>query len=670
MAKSRKWYERPMRIVALQTSEGSTGKKALKRWQGMGFNVEQLFHIIGDGYYAAYDRKHAPVLKDYVAEAHRRGISIILYHNAHMLPPSMPDRFDEWSFCDADGKPEIGYGTYRLGCVNTSWADWLVDGVVNACECGVDGIFTDGPLTGCACAACRAEFKAQYGSEDLTGVEFHRFGVDVAVRFVRRIYEAIKAVNPEIIFYQNLGISEAGAAKFLPWNDLVGSEGGMLFYRPPARSELWKPSITAKMLEAVAGGKPTVIFAAWDQKPWSLYPHAPAETKLLFASSVASGASVWYGLHSPPSRLKGPSAEAATEMNLFLKKHERWYDDTESAARVALMWSPTSAELYRTSTGESDFYGGGTEGKVQGLGDVGTAFSGSAAMLYRSQIPFDVIFENATESELRRYGCIILSGCPCLSAATLRKIRSYVEGGGRVIAAGDVAFFDEKGRRRKRPGVAEVLGVSFAEGHYSFNTFDYIEREAAGPLMRGVDVDIMPAPLLAYNIAARKAQVLARFHAPMPGRYVELTPKTTPAITLNAYGKGKALYFAGHFGEFYEEYSTKEHKQIVGNAARTFARQRVILDGAPPSVEISHRRKRDGSADLVHLVNYTGGMSRPMSKVVTLRDLTLTVQGVGEVSEIRSLASGRRLRPLEQGRGGLTVRLPALEEYDVIVLSH
>ncbi len=96
----------------------------------------------------------------------------------------------------------------------------------------------------------------------------------------------------------------------------------------------------------------------------------------------------------------------------------------------------------------------------------------------------------------------------------------------------------------------------------------------------------------------------------------------------------------------------------------------MSVTGAPPSLEVTHRRKRDGSADLVHLINYTGGMTRPIERVLPLRDLELTVRAIGRVSEVRSLATGRRLKPVAAGRGALSVRVPELREYDVIVLKH
>ena len=67
-----KWFEKPMRICAIQTADDSPGADALKVWGRMGFNVEQLLHAIGDGYFAAFDEgRHREALRAYLAEARR-----------------------------------------------------------------------------------------------------------------------------------------------------------------------------------------------------------------------------------------------------------------------------------------------------------------------------------------------------------------------------------------------------------------------------------------------------------------------------------------------------------------------------------------------------------------------------------------------------------------------
>jgi len=41
------WYEKPLRIAALQCASEGDPKKVLKVWDKWGFNTEQLLHLIG-----------------------------------------------------------------------------------------------------------------------------------------------------------------------------------------------------------------------------------------------------------------------------------------------------------------------------------------------------------------------------------------------------------------------------------------------------------------------------------------------------------------------------------------------------------------------------------------------------------------------------------------------
>lgn len=109
----------------------------------------------------------------------------------------------------------------------------------------------------------------------------------------------------------------------MPYQDILGAEGGFLYY--DLRSEpLWKPGMTAKLLEAQSGGKPTVVFIAGANKGWDEYLLTAAETRLLYADTIANGANPWYGI---PLALKNrPGALAAGEDVSFrlpiLREHE------------------------------------------------------------------------------------------------------------------------------------------------------------------------------------------------------------------------------------------------------------------------------------------------------------------------------------------------------------
>jgi hypothetical protein len=79
----------------------------------------------------------------------------------------------------------------------------------------------------------------------------------------------------------------------LEYNGIVGSEGGFMHYGPAKYAFLFRPSMTAKLLEALAPEKPRVIFMAADHKPWNWWLHSPLETQLCIASCSANGSNVW-----------------------------------------------------------------------------------------------------------------------------------------------------------------------------------------------------------------------------------------------------------------------------------------------------------------------------------------------------------------------------------------
>jgi hypothetical protein len=439
-----------MRIAALQTAHERPGLRALDVWEDFGFNVEQLLHLIGEGYFAVFRPEHEALVREYVAEAHKKSIRIILYLNTHLLDPAETARREEWSARDAQGAPRMGYDTYRLGCTNTSWGAILVASARLACRCGVDGIFSD------------------------------------------------------------------------------GGEG-----RP-----------------------------------------------------------------------------------------------------------------------------------IEGPGNVSVSYEGFAAMLYRSQIPFDVLLEHASAGDMARYECIVMPTAPCLSDETVARLRTYVAEGGNLVACLDAGFFDDAGRPREVCPLADLFGVRFEPGFLAFRTFDYMEVEdRTSGLFDGLSQDLVPAALRAMRVVPESARVLARFHAPMPGRYVDLTAKAGPAVLQNRFGKGRVLYFAGAVGEFYHEYAVAQYAAVVANAARASAALPVRVVGAPESLEVTHRARRDGSADLVHLVNYTGGMSRPISQVVPLHGLRLVCRGLDPVTKATSLATGQILSVMDAGALGVAfesaTRVPA-----------
>lgn len=373
-----KWWQRPRRIAAMQL-ESEEPFAVLERWAAMDFNVEQLLHVSADGWLGVYDESKRELIERYIAEAHARGLRVIFYFGGYWMPEGIVAEHPDWPACLADGAPlrqlSLTKDAHPLyyGCPNTGYLEWAANLMRRTGRVGADGIFLDGamfPEGTCYCPACRGQFARECGRDLLEArhdpaasgliVEFRMRSI---ARYLKTMREALRSVNPEGILYVN---GDIGSGEYIKWGystprmrayqDIIGTEGGFVYYGPARDVDLWKASATAKLQESMAGGRPCVIFIAGDHKTWNWYHLTGPETTVLYAGTVANGASPWYGLHDNRlDLLDTPGPQAAARMNRFLAKHEVYYTATESAANVALFFSNTTTVAYATLVHATDF---------------------------------------------------------------------------------------------------------------------------------------------------------------------------------------------------------------------------------------------------------------------------------------------------------------------------
>lgn len=661
-----------LRIAALQCNfeGGEAATLALPaRWQELGFNVEQLFHTHSEKYNAVYRADlHAPLLRRYVDECRQHGLRILLYMNCHILLDSQAERSQDWAQVDRQGQFHRPYGTYYASCLNASWAEFFLDSIRQLGEFDLAGIFLDGPTASdCFCPACQNAYRAAHGGTlaEATPAQVAAFTVRSRIAFTRRVYETVKAVNPNWLMYVNAGILHGGetaaeVAAMLQVNDLIGTEGGFQFYGPAKDVDLWHCGLSARALDAVAGDKRKVIFMAGDHKPWSWYLHTPAETRLCYASGLANGASVWYGIHCSSDNLHSAAGDAAREMLAFDRKHARLYERTESLADVAVFHSFETAKHYTTTAQDSDLYRRHEAQAAAAIGNYGEAFQGAYGIAFRSGQPCDLVTE-LNLAALSRYAVVLLPTTACMSAATVAAIRDYVSGGGVVIADSQTSLFDAVFAPQADFQLAEVLGVSVA-GYQAYNMHDYFRFRAAHDPFAGEGVQHLPAPGVAVKVRpAADAEVLAELCPPLAGRYSG-KPETPvlPFVIGHRFGRGYAYYLAGTFFQLYRAHGIVHYRRFIQGLLARHGKPVARVSGLPESVEVTVRRVVGTDTILVHLVNYTGGMTRPIDTVTPVRGATLHLAQAA--AKVRALVAGRTLRPRADG----LLPLPDLHTYEVI----
>jgi type 1 glutamine amidotransferase len=136
-------------------------------------------------------------------------------------------------------------------------------------------------------------------------------------------------------------------------------------------------------------------------------------------------------------------------------------------------------------------------------------------------------------------------------------------------------------------------------------------------LLGGLKRDFIPSPAYYLQATPESGQVLLKYTTPLAGRY-DGVPKLSndPALIVNRLGKGEVVYFSGDIGNTVKTFHTPELMQLVGNAARHMSKPPVTLENAPGSVEMVVRSQNDDRRTLVHLVNFTGEMTRPIRHIV------------------------------------------------------
>jgi hypothetical protein len=509
--------------------------------------------------------------------------------------------------------------------------------------------------------------------------------------FVREMREAVRDRKADGILYLNHFVFTASSGDgqcthdLLPYMDWIGSEGGFLFYGFPQRAHLWKVGSTAKMLESIAPDKPRVIFIDGANCPWNYIMHTPDETRLMIASTAANAANHWYCFVVGLSDFESDAADAMRHFNIRLEKHEDLYRQTRSAARVGLMWSQDTLEIYDEDAPESDLnlagVHEGTESDIPLINQPGwthpdlpsakrrplVGFNCAYELLWRSQIPFDIVHDQFTDLEqLSRYDVLVLPNVICMRSEVVDMLHEYVSGGGNLIATFETSLCDEKGRRRDTFALQDVFGVVF-DGHLKdFHHYGKMDVPLEGPIGDGLFRSVVPGPRYALVSQATTAEAMIRYYQPCPEYYMPLPELDMPALFHNRFGEGRCYYFNNKFFEKYSHYGFTEYKAIFLNMMDSLTPRQLIVKARSEALEVSLRQQENRL--LLHLVNYSGSHKRPMPQTVPLHDLEISIVVPEAPSSVERVFENESLA-FEWNEGRVDFVLPQLDTYELIKIE-
>lgn len=729
-----KWHERPVRMMRLDYLDQLARMKdadldALARSKREEWHVNCEWVIgtpgiaPGLGYLTTFDtpkfQKYPALgdfdlIREYLPHARKYGINVLAYLNMHWFAYDFADRNPGWEQLTADGTPygrvSPLYGGGTTFCVNSGWRDWAQDMVAEAMKTGIDGVFLDGPVVfpGCCyCPSCREMFRACFGAEiptvedwsDERWKDFIEFREDSMAEFLKDCRAAMQTVNPEGVIFLNAGSWHAGSWRVAREIEKVGDHedfnGAEAFFHPGPRAHVLHFWATAAK-HLVAGGKPAVVFSHHALGSWHYIPLPPIECQLAIAQTVACGANPWFAVfgyaldHSREIALQG-----VREIQGFLEEHEEYYTATESAADIALLYSRQGATFWVSE--QEEIFGEQGSGQERDLiADVGVgkkivdwrkrkqicdeitgnSYLGWFTALTRQHIPFDVLLDkDLTPEGLKKYKTLILSNAPCLSDSQARAIAGFAEQGGGLVAEFETGAYDERGRRRAENPLARVLGISATEGAMPpASGEEYVRVKAKHPATEAFNLDqLIARPQYSLRVTKSDSAEAPMVFMNRIGRlYSALQGESDlPAMIVNGFGKGRVIYIPCLAGDFYARYRMWEYESLLANSVRWAHGEALPLEAeCPTTVEIELRRQRNPDRLIVHLVNNTGDMQRPISEIVPIREVrvSLRVDDPVRVRRVHALSACQEL-DFTRSNGAVQFTLHDLHLYEVVVVE-
>ncbi len=687
-----KWWEKePLRIVELE--DGFDPAEKMELLKDLGANMEHLVRFVdtspGTSFLDAHnlyegDRVNFGSLKQYLNEAHKREIRVIIYFNVHAILSSYAHQHPEWQQIQDDGKSiEDVYSVDSSFCINSPWREEVFQTIRKLSAYDIDGVFYDGPIffsKTCYCDSCRKLFKEKYlktipSKTELSSIrgtnewkELVEFQSDSIAIFLRDTNKILKEANPGILLYMNgntIGPSWPTGRdnrKIIKETDILGAEGGFLYGE--LTESIYKPGAMAKLLESQAGGKPAVVFDAAKQGPWTFSTLPAGEISILYSQTITSQANVWLAICDSPKPHE-KEMDVIRKYNRFIKNNPDPFFKTGSMARIALVWPQESGNYYNgSSVPLTDFT---REMKAAKAGNTGEEFYGFYDGLSRLHFPFDVLDEESLNGNLNRYDLIVFPNVSCLKKEASDRIRSYVKNGGNIISTFETSLYDEYGKKHEIFALSDVFGTENAGDIFGPLSWDYIAPDVKDHFsLKGISQKYIYAPSYGIKLKVKtKAPVL--FCKPLPGSYAG-SPEITefPFIVDNNYGKGKSIYFAGTFGGSLYKFHFPEYYQILSNIVNELSNPVVRMPNAPSSVEVNLRKK--GNSLFVYLINFTSEMRRPVQRIIPVNNLQVELPVNKEIKGVKALWSGSDLEFIRNG-DSISFVLPVIEDYEVIEIK-
>ena len=645
--------------------------------------------------------------------AHERGIIVLTYY-PFIFNHQLKDIHPEWAIKMLDDGGEEVWDE-GWSCWNSPFRDWLPELLSEGLdELDFDGIYFDDMnwgthsdagqrrVGGCHCDYCREQLRDETGLElqqkvDMSSVDFRRY---VNWRYDKFV-DAMAHVSTKL--------HERHPDAIIDWNYYCRPYGtpdtGWMTAHPLNPMDVGSYQFVEAGLDNLGSGIPTKICQALGQKTFGIWlwatqtlvecishsaPYPEAHVPLIYGLNAVAhgGGSVTTCLDAGDHSIHGDTLKSVFSELVRLRDHI----GEETVKYLALHVSQQTRDFAPSYRDEPDLWW--------------RQLRGSHELMIRSHVLTDYLFDRhlTDEKKLSQYSVLLLSNSACLSSAEADAVRSFADNGGTVVATHQTSLCDELGQEQSDFQLADLFGVSYKGESTEATSLDEANESSQMKLygrtgradesniyvpqsdemrQRFGNVICFGGPHAAVEMTnGSTAQVLCTRSSltwengpPLQNFYAGMEYDSgDPAVTVNNYGKGKAIYICGDVGSGYDLNPLPQLKRFVASLLETVTAP-IEIDG-PRVIELS-ATWRGGKEISVHLLNNplpTIPWSIPASthraylyleEVVPVHNVVLKLNGFTAKKAAAPLTNQK----LSVGNNGSTVTVPVVGAHELVSLS-
>ena len=605
-----------------------------------------------------------------------KGLQVVAYYNM-VLNDAMGETHPEWLQVDKDGNPLL-FESYKMFCMNAPSRTQVFEHMKEiAALFDVDGFCLDLQYfhsDGCFCAYCKEKFKKRFGYELDGGaftevrqwLDLYDFQADCRRDFILTAVAEVESVCPNLSWDWNHP-SFGGEYKLDQHATHLGAEA-----HPPY---FFHAIASAKMMLAM--GKP---FEMWMPESIGSWGHwtvtTPGTLKGMCAIALAHGGAIAFNHVAPPcgdhaGRVFQGVYDVLGEVMGWIREREDLCSRRQSVPVVAILNSDVSTRLNWALSRSAD--------KALGVQNTVKA----TKLADESRVPVDVIRNEDCLDRLNEYEAVILPNIGNVRDDLADELRSYVKGGGKLLATYNTSLLDEVGSELPNFALADLFGADFVEySEYSINYLYNFEQpiKSALPdlplLVKDVGYQEKSPHKAIYCRLSGGAQALATFTEPIiesdwtNGQHIyhDHAPPGDdtqwPAIIVNRYGSGMCVFLPFPILSTYDFESDPRYRTLIRQLVSILGAPERLNWDAPISAHVTATQDADGW--LVHVINIqkeTGSVF--LNETPPSGNMTIRVKPDWPVKYVKNAVTGECVG-FQTIDGTTCITIPAVGLYEII----